>query len=121
MNIATIDSTRDQLATPGTTGWTAHSPDQAAGKAAANVQGQAKVNNSESADNTEKLLKKTQEHFQAMGVNFQFKLNTSAGDMQVEVMDQKTKQIIMKIPQDELSSLADNVNSMAKGVTHRSI
>jgi uncharacterized FlaG/YvyC family protein len=126
MNITAIDTTRDQVAATGETAVSSQTSGKPAPAGTASAAGadqdKGKAKDAQGASaSTEELLKKAQDHFQTMGVNLQFKLNNASGDMQVDVVDPKTQQVIMKIPQDDLTNLAGNLQSMTKGVMHRAV
>jgi uncharacterized FlaG/YvyC family protein len=70
----------------------------------------------------EKLVKQAQDYFGNKGVNLHFKaLDDESGDVQVEVQDAQSKKVILKIPQDELVKLSENIKHMAKGVMDKAV
>lgn len=70
----------------------------------------------------EKLLKKAEDYFGDRGVNLHFKaLDDNSGDVQVEVQDAQSKKVILKIPQDELVKLSENIKRMGKGVLDKAV
>jgi uncharacterized FlaG/YvyC family protein len=70
----------------------------------------------------EKLLKKAEDYFGHKGVNLHFKaLDGESGEVQVEVQDAQSKKVILKIPQDELVKLSENIKRMAKGVMDKAV
>ncbi|WP_243362550.1 flagellar protein FlaG [Fundidesulfovibrio terrae] len=70
----------------------------------------------------EELLKKAQVYFEGKGVNLHFKtMDDSSGDVQVEVTDAQSKKVILKIPQDELVKLSENIKRMGKGVLDKAV
>ena len=69
----------------------------------------------------EKLIKSAQDYFQNKGVSLHFKVLEDTHQVQVEMVDEQSKKVIRKMPQDELVKLADNMKRLAKGVLDRAV
>jgi len=71
--------------------------------------------------NVEELARSVQEYFQGKGVNLHFKVLEDSNQVQVEMLDEDSKKVIRKFPQDEMIKLADNMKRLAKGVLDRAV